>query len=102
MKTPAKNTGPRFEIVRGARSSSSSADEETHMDLDEILLDTEDRMIKCVADYDAHLKSVRSGQATVEMVDHVHVDIPTYGGVVPLKSVAVTTKADARMLVIKP
>jgi ribosome recycling factor len=72
------------------------------MDIDEILLDSEDRMIKCVADYEAHLKGVRSGQASVEMVDHVHVDIPAYGGVVPLKSVALTTKADARMLVIKP
>ena len=45
---------------------------------------------------------MRTGQASVEMVDHVHVDIPAYGGVVPLKSVALTTKADARMLVIKP
>ena len=72
------------------------------MDIDEILLDSEDRMIKCSADYDAHLKSVRSGQASTEMVEHVHVDIPEYGGVVPLKSVALTTKADARMLVIKP
>ena len=72
------------------------------MDIDEILLDSEDRMIKCVADYESHLKGVRSGQASVEMVDHVHVDIPAYGGVVPLKSVALTSKADARMLVIKP
>jgi ribosome recycling factor len=72
------------------------------MDIDEILLDAEDRMIKCVTDYDQHLKSVRTGQANVEMVDHLHVDVPAYGGVVPLKSVASTTKADARMLVIKP
>jgi ribosome recycling factor len=72
------------------------------MDIDEILLDTEDRMIKCVADYDAHLKSVRSGQASPEMVEHIQVDIPAYGGVVALNSVAVVTRADARMLVIKP
>jgi len=72
------------------------------MDIDEILLDSEDRMIKSVADYDQHLKGVRSGQASVEMVDHIHVDVEAYGGVVPLKSVATTTKADARMLVIKP
>ena len=58
------------------------------MDIDEILLDAEERMIKCVADYELHLKGVRSGQASIEMVDHVHVDIPAYGGVVPLKSVA--------------
>jgi ribosome recycling factor len=72
------------------------------MDIDEILLEAEDRMIKCVSDFDQHLKSVRTGQASVEMIDHVHVDIPAYGGVVPLKSVANTTKGDARMLIIKP
>lgn len=72
------------------------------MDIDEILLDAEERMIKSVADYDAHLKGVRTGQASVEMVEHIHVDIPAYGGVVPLKSVAIPSKADARMLVIKP
>ncbi|HYG74891.1 MAG TPA: ribosome recycling factor [Planctomycetota bacterium] len=72
------------------------------MDIEEILLDAEERMIKSVADYDSHLRGVRSGQASVEMVEHVHVDIPAYGGVVPLKSVAITTKADARMLTIKP
>ena len=72
------------------------------MDIDDILLEAEDRMQKCVSDYEAHLKSVRTGSASTEMVDHVHVDIPAYGGVVPLKSVALTTKADARMLVVKP
>ena len=72
------------------------------MDIDDILLDSEDRMQKCVSDYEAHLKGVRSGQASPEMVEHIHVDIPAYGGVVPLKTVALTTKADARMLVIKP
>lgn len=72
------------------------------MDIDEILLDAEDRMIKSVADFDSHLKGVRSGQASTEMVDHIHVDIPAFGGVVPIKSVAVIAKADARMLTIKP
>ena len=72
------------------------------MDLDEILLDAEDRMIKCVADYDAHLKSVRTGQASTEMVEHVHVNIPEYGGEVPLKQVAMVAKKDLRVVVIKP
>jgi len=72
------------------------------MDIDEILLDTEDRMIKCVADFDQHLKNVRTGQASTEMVEHIQVSIPDYGGVVPLNSVALVTKADARMLVLKP
>lgn len=72
------------------------------MDIDEILLDSEDRLIKCAADYEAHLKGVRTGQASPEMIEHVHVDIPAYGGLVPLKQVALTTRGDARMLIIKP
>ncbi|HLX63556.1 MAG TPA: ribosome recycling factor [Planctomycetota bacterium] len=73
------------------------------MDIDEILLDTEDRMIKCAADFDAHLKSMRSGQATAETIEHVHVHIPAYGDTpMPLKNVAVIAKADARMLTVKP
>jgi ribosome recycling factor len=72
------------------------------MDIDEILLEAEDGMIKCVADFDQHLKSVRSGQASPEMVEHLQVDIPAYGGVVALNSVAVVTRGDARMLIIKP
>jgi ribosome recycling factor len=88
--------------IRARRGQLSIFQEESAVDIDEILLDSEDRMIKCVTDYEAHLKSVRSGQASPEMVDHIHVDIPAYGGVVPLKSVALTTKADARMLIIKP
>lgn len=72
------------------------------MDIDDILLDAEDRMTKSVADFDQHLKGVRSGQASVETLEHVHVDIPAFGGVVPLKSVAMIAKADARMLTVKP
>ena len=72
------------------------------MDIDEALLDGEDRMIKTVADYEHFLKSVRTGQASVDILDGIKVDIPAFGGVVPLKSVAVVTKQDARMLAVKP
>lgn len=72
------------------------------MDMDEALLDCEDRMIKTVADYDHFLKGIRTGQASVEILDGIQVDIPAYGGIVPLKSVAVVSKQDARMLIVKP
>jgi len=72
------------------------------MDLDEALLDLEDRLIKTVADYDHFLKTIRTGQASIEVLDNVKVDIPSYGGIVDLKSVAVIAKADARLLTIKP
>lgn len=70
--------------------------------IDEILFECEERMEKCIADFDAHLKSVRSGQATPEALEHIQTDIPAYGGMVPLKNVALVTRGDARMLIIKP
>ncbi len=73
------------------------------MDIDDILLDTEDRMSKSTADFDAYLKTVRSGQASIEAIEHVHIEVAAYGGEpAPLKSLAVIAKADARMLTVKP
>jgi ribosome recycling factor len=72
------------------------------MDMDEALLDCEDRMIKTVADYEHFLKGIRTGQAAVEILDGIQADIPAFGGMVPLKSVAVVSKHEARLLVIKP
>jgi len=73
------------------------------MDIDDILLDTEDRMTKSIADFEAYLKTVRSGQASIEAIEHVHVEIAAYGGEpTPLKNVAIISKADARMLNVKP
>jgi ribosome recycling factor len=72
------------------------------MDIDEALLDGEDRMIKTVADYEHFLKGVRTGQASTEILDGIKADIPAYGGPVPLKSVALLTRQDARMLIVKP
>ena len=72
------------------------------MDIDEALLDGEERMIKTGADYEHYLKGVRTGQANVDVFNNIHVDIPAYGGVVALKAVALITKQDARMVVIKP
>jgi ribosome recycling factor len=72
------------------------------MAIDEILFECEERMEKCISDYEAHLKTVRSGQATTESLEHVQVDIPSYGGLMPLKNVALIARGDARMLTVKP
>ena len=72
------------------------------MDLDEALMDGEERMINTAADFEHFLKTVRTGAASTEVLDGIHVDVPAFGGVVPLKSVALTTKQDAQMLVVKP
>lgn len=72
------------------------------MDIDDALLEAEDKMIKTCADYEAFLKGVRTGQASTDVFERVHVDIPAYGGIVPLKSVAVISRQDATMVVVKP
>ncbi len=73
------------------------------MDIDDVLLETEEAMTKSTADFDSYLKTVRSGQASPEAIEHVYVEIAAYGGEpTPLKNVAVIAKADARMLTVKP
>ena len=72
------------------------------MDIDEALLDCEERMGKTLADYDQFLKSIRTGQASADVLDGIQVNIPAYGGLVPLKSVAVISRPEARLLVVKP
>ncbi len=72
------------------------------MDTDDILMESEDLMDKCVADFVARLKNVRTSQASVEMVEHVQENIPDYGGILPIKQIALISKTDARMLTIKP
>ena len=72
------------------------------MDIDMSLLEGEDSMQKTTGDFDHFLKTVRTGQASTEVLEGIHADVPAYGGFVPLKSVALTSKQDAQMLVVKP
>ncbi len=91
-----------FHLVDAWKLLSKKDGKEQDMDIDEALLDCEDRMIKAVADFERYMKGVRTGEASTEIVEGINVDIPAYGGVTNLKSVAVISKQDARMLVIKP
>jgi ribosome recycling factor len=58
------------------------------------------RMDKAVAAFQANLSSVRTGRASVHMLDQVKVH--AYGAETPLNQVAQLTSPDANLLVIQP
>ncbi len=58
------------------------------------------RMDKAVADFQTNLASVRTGRASIHMLDQVRVDY--YSTPTPLNQVAQITTPDATMIVIQP
>jgi ribosome recycling factor len=58
------------------------------------------RMDKAVADFQTNLASVRTGRASIHMLDQVKVDY--YGTPTPLNQVGQLTTPDANMIVIQP
>jgi ribosome recycling factor len=66
----------------------------------EVFAESELKMKHAVDHFHDELKKLRTGRATVGMLDGVTVDY--YGSQVPLKTVATLTAADATMLVAQP
>lgn len=58
------------------------------------------RMDKAVTDFQTNLASVRTGRASIHMLDQVKVDY--YGTPTPLSQVAQLTTPDANLIVIQP
>jgi ribosome recycling factor len=58
------------------------------------------RMDKAVADFQTNLGSIRTGRASVHMLDQVKVEY--YGTPTPLNQVAQITTPDANMIIIQP
>lgn len=67
---------------------------------DEVLLDAEERMEKCVEHLFADYKGIKSGRATPGLVEGIKVDY--YGSPTPLKQLANIGAPEPAMLVIKP
>lgn len=70
------------------------------MDLDEILLDAEERMDKTVSVFQEGLRGIRTGTASAGLVESVRVEY--YGSQTPLKHMANIAVPDPRLIVIKP
>lgn len=70
------------------------------MDIDEILLDTEDRMEKAVQVFAGQLTGIRTGRATPGLVDSIRVDY--YGSQTPIKQMASVSVQEGKQIVIRP
>lgn len=68
--------------------------------LDDILLETEERMIKTVEATKVKFSHVRAGRANVSMIDGVKVDY--FGQMTPLNQVGSLTAPESRLIVIDP
>ncbi|HBP16525.1 MAG TPA: ribosome recycling factor, partial [Planctomycetes bacterium] len=67
---------------------------------DEVLLDTEERMEKCVEHLSDDYRGIKSGRATPGLVEGIRVEY--YGSPTPLKQLANIGAPEPALLVIKP
>jgi ribosome recycling factor len=67
---------------------------------DEILTDLNDRIAKTLESLRSDLSTVRTGRASLHMLDGVRVDY--YGTPTPLNQVATLSVPEARMILVKP
>jgi ribosome recycling factor len=70
------------------------------MDTDDILLDVEEKMDSAVAYLRKEFRGVRTGRASVGLVDHIKVDY--YGSPTDLRQLATIATPEANLIVIKP
>ncbi len=70
------------------------------MDVDDILLDAEDRMDKAVEVFEDSLKGIRTGTASAGLVEGIRADY--YGSPTPLRQMAQIAVPDPQLIVIRP
>ena len=72
------------------------------MDPDEAILEVEEAMIKCVDYLNHEFVGVRTGKASPALIENIDVNVQAYGGVSKLKSLAIISSPDPRMLLVQP
>ena len=70
------------------------------MSFDDILLETEEHFEKSLANLDKDFRRIRTGRASPDMIDHVHVE--AYGALTPIKQLAGISVPEPTQLLIKP
>ena len=70
------------------------------MQLNDVYKNAEEKMNKAIAAVDHEFSGLRTGRASVALIDNVQVE--AYGSRMPLKQVATISTPDARSLVIQP
>ena len=72
------------------------------MGLDDVLLEAEDQMEKAVDFLKQEFRAVRTGRASIGLVDTLKVDVESYGTTMTLKELANLAVAEGNVIVIKP
>jgi ribosome recycling factor len=72
------------------------------MDPDLAILEVEEAMSKCVEYLQHEFAGVRTGKASPALIENIDVHVQAYGGVSKLKSLAVISSPEPRMLMVQP
>jgi ribosome recycling factor len=72
------------------------------MDPDLAILEVEEAMTKCVEYLTHEFAGVRTGKASPALIENIDVHVQAYGGVSKLKSLAVISSPEPRMLMVQP
>ncbi len=72
------------------------------MDIDTILLETEEAMAKSVEYMDHEFAAVRTGKATPALVENIDIHVHAYGSTMKLKQLAMITTPEPRLLAVQP
>jgi len=72
------------------------------MSLDDVLLETEDQMEKSADFFKQELRGVRTGHATTGLVEHLKVEVESYGSTMSLRELANIGVAEGNVIVVKP
>lgn len=70
------------------------------IDLEELLLETEEKMNKSVHVFDSELSKIRTGRASTALVEHIMVDY--YGTHTPINQLSTISTPEARTILIQP
>jgi len=71
------------------------------MSLDDILLEAEEQMARAVEFFKQELRSIRTGRASVGLVDHLRVEVESYGTTMTLRELANIGVTEGNTIVIK-
>ena len=72
------------------------------MALDDVLLETEDQMEKATDFLKQEFRAIRTGRASIGLVDTLKVEVESYGTTMSLKELANLAVAEGNVIVIKP
>ena len=69
-------------------------------DIDEIMLYTEEKMEKNIQAFTDELKTIRTGRASLSVLDHIKVDV--YDSLMPINQLANLSVPESRTILIEP